>query len=105
MGNHKNCLSMNKIVIDTKNLKESLVKIFAIDQDFNEVAEELSESIIKENEQLSDMIECILSYDDILSDDENDLQFITMSSICKEYSYEIVTVSETEYVLVLAMIL
>ena len=100
MANHNNSLSMNRVEIDTEKLLESLINIFAIDQDFYDVAKELAESIIKENEHISDMIECIMTYDN-----DNGLQFITMSSTCKEYSWELVTVSETECVFILAMII
>jgi hypothetical protein len=101
MANHNNSLSMNRVEIDTTNLKESLINIFKIDLDFdNDYTDTLVDNIIKENEHISDMIECIMTYDD-----DEDLQFITMSSTCKEYSYELIQVSETEYVFVLAMII
>ena len=100
MANYNNCLSTYRVEIDTNNLKESLVNIFNIDLDFKGISESLVTDIIKENEHVSDMIECILTFDD-----DNDLQFITVSSTCKEYSYELIQVSETEYVFVLAMII
>lgn len=101
MANHNNSLSMNRVEIDTTNLKQSLINIFKIDLDFgDEDTDTLVDDIIKENEQLSDMIECIMTYDN-----DNGLQFITMSSTCKEYSWEMVTISETKYVFILAMII
>ena len=102
MSNYSNKLSFHRFTLDysdTDTMVKSLTEVIkGLDLDFNEVAEQVADEIVTQNDNIEDMLDYLFTFK------HDDTQFITCSSTCQEYQYTLVKSDDSEYTLILAMI-
>jgi len=106
MSNTSGQINLLVLVINHKNVKEKLISLVSIDSDYEEVAEEIVNTIIFKNDTLTKMIKAVLQFK---KHKEVDSRFLLNNdTYCSGYEYEITKVdrsvipSQEEVVLSLA---
>jgi hypothetical protein len=106
MSNTTGQINLVVLVINHKNVKEKLIELISIDSDYQDVAEEIANTIIFKHDTLTKMIKAAIKFE---KHKEVESRFILNNdTYCSGYEYEITKVdrsvvpSQEEVVLSLA---